>query len=133
MTKEQLRAFSKLQRELTSFEKRLEEARQRKDTLKAKPMSGMPSSHSVASQVEMAVVLFVEMEESYYKRLKEFTTALKAVNAAINAVENPDERTLLQYRYLDDMPWSGIQEKMHVSHATLHRIHAKALMDIKEK
>ena len=42
------------------------------------------------------------------------------INAAIESMENPEERLLLKYRYL-------ISYDLNVSYRTVHRIHASAL------
>ena len=49
------------------------------------------------------------------------------INAAIESVENPEERLLLKYRYLKNESWEDIACELNVSYRTVHRIHASAL------
>lgn len=50
-----------------------------------------------------------------------------AINAAIESMENPEERLLLKYRYLKNESWEDISYELNVSYRTVHRIHASAL------
>lgn len=50
-----------------------------------------------------------------------------AINAAIESMENPEERLLLKYRYLKNESWEDISYDLNVSYRTVHRIHASAL------
>ena len=49
------------------------------------------------------------------------------INAAIESMENPEERLLLKYRYLKNESWEDISYDLNVSYRTVHRIHASAL------
>lgn len=49
------------------------------------------------------------------------------INAAIESMENPEERLLLKYRYLKNESWEDISYELNVSYRTVHRIHASAL------
>ena len=50
-----------------------------------------------------------------------------AINAAIESMENPEERLLLKYRYLKNESWEDISYELNVSYRTVHRIHASSL------
>lgn len=49
------------------------------------------------------------------------------INAAIESMENPEERLLLKYRYLKNESWEDISYELNVSYRTVHRIHASSL------
>lgn len=49
------------------------------------------------------------------------------INAAIESMENTEERLLLKYRYLKNESWEDISYELNVSYRTVHRIHASSL------
>lgn len=63
------------------------------------------------------------------KRFKAFMKVdlRSEINAAIESMENPEERLLLKYRYLKNESWEDISYELNVSYRTVHRIHASSL------
>ena len=51
----------------------------------------------------------------------------RELNAAIDKLEDVEERLLLKYRYLKNESWEDIAMDLNVSYRTVHRIHAAAL------
>ncbi len=70
-----------------------------------------------------------EMQRDVNDRIDELVDLRKAVNAAIDAMENSEERLLLRCRYLDSLSWEDICRIMNVSLRTAHRIHGTALQN----
>lgn len=61
------------------------------------------------------------------KKVKRLVDLRAAINAAIESMENPEERLLLKYRYLKNESWEDISYELNVSYRTVHRIHASSL------
>ena len=53
----------------------------------------------------------------------------KAARESINAMPNPDERLILELRYLCYKTWPEIAEAMSLSESHIHRLHGFALMN----
>jgi DNA-directed RNA polymerase specialized sigma subunit len=53
------------------------------------------------------------------------------IKAIIEAVEDDRERLLLQYRYLDGRTFEWIAAEMNYSWRQIHRLHSKALINLK--
>ena len=49
------------------------------------------------------------------------------MDKAIEKVEDIEEQLLLRYRYIDNMTWDDIANRLCVSSRTVHRIHSAAL------
>lgn len=49
------------------------------------------------------------------------------IERRIDALEDEDEKVVLKKRYIERLNWIQIELYMHVSRATVFRIHAKAL------
>lgn len=68
-----------------------------------------------------------EYEQKIDARINRLVDLRAEINAAIEAMENPEERLLLKYRYLKKRDWEDIALELNVSYRTVHRIHASAL------
>ena len=71
--------------------------------------------------------------QAFYDRLREkLTTDLLEVENAIEMLD-PTERTLMRLRYIDGLSWQAICLRISYSWQQTHRIHARALIKIKNK
>lgn len=82
--------------------------------------------------IESLVQHYVSLtNEGDMKRFREEVNRLvdlrSEINAAIESMENPEERLLLKYRYLKNESWEDISYELNVSYRTVHRIHASSL------
>ena len=68
-----------------------------------------------------------EYEQKIDSKINRLVDLRNEINAAIEAMENADERLLLKYRYLKNQSWEDISYELNVSYRTVHRIHASAL------
>lgn len=68
-----------------------------------------------------------EREQSINEKIDKLVDLKTEINAAIDRMENVEERLLLKYRYLKNESWEDIAIDLNVSYRTVHRIHAAAL------
>lgn len=68
-----------------------------------------------------------EREQSLNEKIDRLVDLKTEINAAIDRMENVEERLLLKYRYLKNESWEDIAMDLNVSYRTVHRIHAAAL------
>lgn len=68
-----------------------------------------------------------EYEQKIDAKINRLVDLRNEINAAIETMENADERLLLKYRYLKNQSWEDISYELNVSYRTVHRIHASAL------
>ncbi|WP_418715001.1 sigma factor-like helix-turn-helix DNA-binding protein [Blautia hydrogenotrophica] len=62
-----------------------------------------------------------------YKRMQVF----KEIRDHIERLEDENEKDVLVYRYVRNMKWEDIAVKMGYRWAQIHRIHARALKNLK--
>lgn len=79
-------------------------------------------------QTRMYMRQSVEQIERYSAELKE---AEGIIIKMISALETPQEREVLTYRYIDGMRWEDIAEKMYYAEDTLYNWHKRALDHLK--
>ena len=68
-----------------------------------------------------------EREQSLNEKIDRLVDLKTEINAAIDKLEDVEERLLLKYRYLKNESWEDIALDLNVSYRTVHRIHAAAL------
>ena len=69
----------------------------------------------------------IEKERRQKGRIEEYLEAAEQVQDAIEAVENPDYKTILRMRYLNFKPWDVIAQALHFSSVWIYHLHKKAL------
>lgn len=70
-----------------------------------------------------------ELEEKINAQITKLVSLQSEINEAIDQMEDPAEKLLLKYRYLNDMDWYNIADKLDISVRTVHRIHTTALQN----
>lgn len=72
-----------------------------------------------------------ELEDEINEQICQQVSLHREINEAIDQLEDPAERLVLKYRYLNGMEWENIAREMSVSYRTVHRINASALKNFK--
>lgn len=73
-----------------------------------------------------------ELRALYDKKREKLTEELLHIEQVIEALE-PTERTLMRLRYIEGLSWQAICTRINYSWQQTHRIHARALIKIKDK
>ena len=117
MTKERLRGYRDLLREVQALARQLDavEAALRRQSKGAEP--------------EDLVAQCRELRGRYEEKLGALTRELLDIERAVDALP-PTERLLLRLRYLQGMSWEAVCVEMSYSWRQVHRLHAKALADL---
>lgn len=71
-----------------------------------------------------------EKEARLNKELMELEEKREEVKAVIEQLENPDERFVLLYRYINQMKWEDIALELHFSLRSVHYYHKAGLAKI---
>ncbi len=108
MTKEQLRQYRSIQREICQIEERIIK------------LDMMGHNEDVT----------MPLRNLYREKLKDLIDGQLKIEKAIESL-NPTERELMRMRYIDGAEWIDISSTIHYEWAQTHRIHAKALNKIK--
>lgn len=111
MTKEQLRSYQTIKKEKCQIEQRLRSLEKR------------PESEEESLQ---------PLREFYRKKLDELVALQLSIENAIDSL-GPVERDIFRYRYIDGLEWHQVTAKINYGWAQTHRIHAAALIKLKDK
>lgn len=77
------------------------------------------------------VAQIVDAETQLWEKLQDLRNALADVLAAIDAVPDEAQKTVLTLRYVNGCEWHDIQEYMHYERTQVYVIHGWALQAVK--
>ena len=86
---------------------------------------------TIYGKTEEILAKIVDLENEIDADIDRLVAIREGIKTIIEAVENDRERLLLQYRYLDGKTFEWIAVEMHYSWRQIHRLHSKALTNLK--
>ena len=91
-------------------------------------MPGSPNRN--IHQMEDVIVKVLEMRDELKKSAKELLELKQQIMGVIEMVEDTDQRTLLELRYLCFKTWEDIAVDMNFGTRYIHILHGKALSEV---
>ncbi len=86
---------------------------------------------SIYGKTEEILAKIVDLEREIDADIDRLVAIRDGIKTIIEAVEDDRERLLLQYRYLDGRTFEEIAVQMHYSWRQIHRLHSRALTNLK--
>lgn len=91
---------------------------------------GMPKGSEQRDLSDYAAKLDELIQELKEERLEKIKR-LQSIERVIKEIDNEDAQTILRLRYIDGLRWKEVCVAINYEWAQMHRIHAKALREIK--
>lgn len=126
-----LSEYTWIQLQIDAMEKDIEKWRTRLEGLGAQLIDGMPRGHSNNADQEEIIMKIEELDHKMTQKLMDLINKKDRIFDAINTVDDPVAQILLGYRYLDGWSWEKICVEMHYSWKHIHRLHLKAIRQVK--
>ncbi len=79
------------------------------------------------SKVENSVVKIIALEEEINAEIDRLVEVHREIRVAIERLSSPHERLILRERYINDMAWEDIADKLNYSIRQVTRLHGRAL------
>lgn len=127
--KEFLMSYQKEKRRVRRLEEQLEELRRNKMSPSV-TNDGMPHGTDKKDLSDYAVKVD-EIEQELVAARYNRICAFQEVQRRIESMEDEREKDLLTYRYLKGLKWEEVCVRMDYKWRQVHRIHAKALKNLK--
>ena len=89
--------------------------------------SDMPKAHDSEHDLSDYIVEVDALLRTLQKRQAEAAVAYRQIEAAVERMEDPKEKELLRLRYLQDLSWQEVADRMVYEISWVTRIHGKAL------
>ena len=127
MTKEQLRQYRYLKKEIMLLQEEIERLRA---SLQAIPQpDGMPHSNYATDRTSDVVSKIVDLEALLHRHLRTMIELRGEIESCIVALPS-DQRLLMRWRYIEGHKWEAIALEMNYSYMQVCRIHGRILQKI---
>lgn len=131
--KKKLKSYRALQGERLHLQKEIERVEATMDGLKAPSWDGMPHGSGVSDPVLQAVAQYDALLRCHREQEAALAAALVEVETMIASLDDPTQRDLLRYRYIDGLTWEAVCVAINYSWRGTHDIHGAALDKLLEK
>ena len=130
MTKEDLKEYTSIKKELEQIQFKLKELEERKTSIKSMIISDMnvQTSHNNNS-IEDLLIKIEECIEEYNKKEIALYNKQLEIEKCINSLD-ATERIIMRLRYIEGYKWEKVCVKMNYSWEGIHKIHRKILKKI---
>lgn len=94
-------------------------------------LTGLPQGGDGENQRELAICKLVDLNNEINEKVDEYVDLGREIRKVIDTVQDIRLRTILQLKYIDGLSWEKIAVELDCSWRNLHRLHPKALREIK--
>ena len=89
------------------------------------------SGNGNKQKMEGVIVKIIDLENEIDEEIDRLVDLKHEIVSLIKQVKNPEYKTLLELRYLCFRTWEQIAVEMRYDLSWIHRLHKKALIEIK--
>lgn len=133
MTKERLRTYQAIKRELEQLREQLEELEAAIYNPSVSKMSNEPKgSGGISDPTGNGATKHQELVDRYRAKMAELIAEQLEIEDAIESLDGT-ARALMRYRYIEGLTWEEVCVKISYSWMQTHRIHAKALEQLRRQ
>ena len=127
--KEFLRRARQVDRRVDEAQERVERLRAKLESGRMSAVTGMPRGGS--GDWTQTADRLIELEQAVNARTREMVRWKLAAIDAIRAVEEPRLSEVLELYYIDGMTWDKVAQRMGLDQRWVYRLHGRALMCVK--
>lgn len=131
--KNKLKSYRAIQQERQHLQKEIERVEATLDGLKSPSWDGMPRGSDVSDPVLQAVEQYDTLLCRHRAQEAALAAALVEVETLIASLDDPTQRDLLRYRYIDGLTWEAVCVAINYSWRGTHDIHGAALDKLLER
>jgi len=132
MTKERLRQYIDLKREIQSQKERLETMRTQLMYPGQSIGDGMPRSNFAADRTAGKIASVIDLENALRESIKKAQRETVAIEKAIQSLDSSIDRELMRRKYLDGFTWEEVAEALCKSRQWVTVLHGRILIKLKE-
>ena len=127
--KEFLRRARSVDRRVDEAQERVERLRARLESGRMSSVTGMPRGGS--GDWTQTADRLIELEQAVNERTRELVRWKLAAIDAIRQVEEPRLAEVLELYYIDGFTWEQVAQRMGLDLRWVYRLHGKALLQVK--
>ena len=130
--KEYLRQANRLDQRINSDIEEVGRLRQMATSVSS-PILGerVQSSHSGDAPFARSIEKMILLEHHIDEEIDLYVDLKEQIRQVISRIDDPDEQMVLRYRYIHNMTWEQIGDKLFSDRSTVYRWHERALRHVK--
>ena len=128
ITKQELERCAALAREADHLRERIIRLRSAAEGAGMR-LDGLPSC-GIGDPVGEAVANLDKMRARWMRTIDQYLALMLRADEAIAGLENPEIRTVLRLRYIDDLPWEEVSVKVNYASSHCRRLCNKGLREL---
>ena len=132
ITKEELKEHIRLKQEIADLKENIEKLRLQAQSISATRITGAPAGSGSPDKIADNLARVDKLIQHYQQKVEWLLIQQKRIEEAIESLP-ANERLLMRYRYIDGLNWIDVAAKMNYSWQHTHRIHAEALVKLKDE
>ena len=90
----------------------------------------MPKSKSGSGSFDEIIIKIVDLECEINQEIDSLVDLKVAMHDAIKAIQNPEQRFVLELRYLNNKTWNEISEIMERTKRQIFRFHSEGIKNL---
>lgn len=130
MTRQDLKNFRKLIIERASLQNQIKELDTQIQHIT--PSYGTQPRGGKSGDNADKILKLVELKKNYEDKNNSIADGQIKIEAVINQLADPVERTVLRFRYISNMSWADIQIAINYERAQTFRVHTKAIKNFEK-
>ena len=128
-----LRQYRARKIRMESLSREIEKARERALSVTVRPKEvNVQGSHAAFDSMAEAVCKAADASETLYAEYQECNRVLVQIMAAISAVPDEMQKTVLTLRYVEGLGWLDISEKIGYEISNTYILHGRALWSVRK-
>ena len=125
MTKEELSKYYYLKQEIKQIEDKIKEIDS--TFMRASLINCEKFERKLSNPQEKRMILIEKYEQKLEIAIKKSIEELIKIEEFINSIEDPENRMIFRYRYIELKSWNEISSLIHISRSAIFERHNKIL------
>lgn len=125
MTKEELSKYYYLKQEIKQIEDKIKEIDS--TFMRASLINCEKFERKLSNPQEKRMILIEKYEQKLEIAINKSIEELIKIEEFINSIENPENRMIFRYRYIELKSWNEISSLIHISRSAIFERHNKIL------
>lgn len=125
MTKEELSKYYYLKQEIKQIEDKIEEIDS--TFMRASLINCEKFERKLSNSQEKRMILIEKYEQKLEIAINKSIEELIKIEEFINSIEDPENRMIFRYRYIELKSWNEISSLIHISRSAIFERHNKIL------
>lgn len=130
MTKEELKEYIEVKREIKIIEEKIEFLESKKTSIKSQIITDMPRGEAEQDRLGQLLIQIEELIELYNEKQIKLMKQQTEIENCIDKLDSSLERNIMRYVYFEGMRFEEVSCIIHYSYRTVRRIHKRAIENL---